>query len=75
MRRCRSAGGLTELILIRVIDLVVFSATKLPRFGDRANASPSRPSRRTSADWPLLAATILSVSVAVVLEIWKARAS
>jgi len=68
-------GGLTELILILVIALVVFSATKLPLFGGRTNASPSQRSRWTSADWLLLAVTILAVSVAVALEIWKARAS
>jgi len=67
--------GLTELILILVIALVVFGATKLRLFGDRTNASPSQPSRWTSADWLLLAVTILAVSVAVALEIWKARAS
>jgi mttA/Hcf106 family protein len=69
------AGGLTELILILVIALVVFSATKLPLSGARTNAGPSQPSRWTSADWLLLAVTILAVSVAVALEIWKARAS
>ncbi len=68
-------GGLTELSLILVIALVVFSATKLRLFGGRTSASPSQPSRWTSADWLLLAVTILAVSVAVGLEIWKARAS
>jgi hypothetical protein len=68
-------GGLTELILIVVIALVVFSATKLPLSGARIDASPSQPSRWTSADWLLLAVTIVSVSVAVALEIGKARGS
>jgi hypothetical protein len=67
-------GGLTELILILVIALVVFTVTKLPRFGDRTNANPE-PSRWTSADSLLLAVTIFAVSVAVALEIWKARTS
>jgi hypothetical protein len=60
-----------DLVLIVVIVVVVFGATKLPLTGNRTEGA--RTSRWTRADWTLLAAAILSVSVAVALEIWKAR--
>jgi len=65
--------GFGDLVLILVIVVVVFGATRLPLAGNRSEGVPSQPSRWTWADWTLLAAAILSVSVAVGLEIWKAR--
>jgi hypothetical protein len=67
--------GFFDLILILVIVVVVFGATKLPLFGSPSNTNPAQPSRWTPADWLLLVVTIVAVSVAVALEIWKARTS
>jgi hypothetical protein len=65
--------GYQDLFLILVIVVVVFGATKLPLAGNRPDGAGPRASRWTWADWALLGAAILSVSVAVALEIWKAR--
>ena len=65
--------GFGDLVLILVIIVVVFGATKLPLAGNRPEGGQLQASRWTWADWALLAAAILSVSVAVALEIWKAR--
>ena len=63
--------GVGDLVLILVIVVVVFGATKLPLTNNRSDGA--RTSGWTAADWVLLAAAILSVSIAVALEIWKAR--
>jgi hypothetical protein len=67
------AFGIGDLLLIFIIVVVVFGAKKLPLFGAGAEATSSKPSRWTWADWVLLAAAVLSVSVAIALEISKHR--
>lgn len=65
--------GFGDLVLILVMVVVIFGATKLPLTSNRPAGAPLQASRWTWTDWALLAAAILSVSVAVGLEIWKYR--
>ncbi len=65
--------GFGDLVLILVMVVVIFGATKLPLTSSRPAGTPLQASRWTWTDWTLLAAAILSVSVAVGLEIWKYR--
>jgi hypothetical protein len=67
--------GVSELVIILVIVVVVFGATRLPPFGERSEGSPPQSSRWTRYDWILLVAAIVSVSIAVALEIFKSRAT
>jgi hypothetical protein len=66
---------LSALVLIVVIAVVVFGATRIHGAGARSDASPPRSSRWTWSDWVLLGAAILSVSVALALEVLKSRAT
>ena len=67
--------GLRELVLIGVIVVVIFGATRIHASSERSNASPSQSSRWTWSDWVLLGAAVLSVSVAIALEVLKSRAT
>ena len=67
--------NLSDLVLIGVIVVVVFGATRIFVAGARSDAIPSGSSRWTWSDWVLLGAAILSVSVAIVLEVLKSRAT
>jgi hypothetical protein len=65
--------GVSELVLILVIVVVIFGATRLPMFGERSEGIRPQSSRWTWYDWVLLVAAIVSVSIAVGLEIFKFR--
>ena len=67
--------NLSELVLIGVMVVVIFGATRIFVSGNRSDATPSASSRWTWSDWVLLGAAILSVSVAIVLEVLKSRAT
>jgi hypothetical protein len=68
--------GLTELVLIGVIVVVLFGATRIFVSGQRSDAIRSpQSSHWTWSDWVLLGAAILSVSVAIALEVYKYRAT
>jgi hypothetical protein len=67
-------SGLTDVLLVLLIVVVIFGAKRLPLLGERAAGAAGQPARWTGADWLLLIVAIVSVSVAVGLEIWKARA-
>jgi len=58
--------GVTELLLIVLIVVVLFGATRIPRPGDASEAG-SATSRWRRADWILLIAAIVSVTVALAL--------
>jgi hypothetical protein len=67
--------NLSELVLIGVMVVVIFAATRIFVPGNRSGATPSPSSRWTWSDWVLLGAAIVSVSVAIVLEVLKSRAT
>ena len=67
--------NLSDLVLLGVIVVVVFGATRIFVPGARSDATPSGSSRWTWSDWVLLGAAILSVSVAIALEVVKSRAT
>ena len=67
--------NLSELVLIGVMVVVIYGATRIFVSGNRSDATPSGSSRWTWSDWVLLGAAILSVSVAIVLEVLKSRAT
>jgi hypothetical protein len=67
--------NLSELVLIVVMIVVVFGATRISTSRERSDATPSGSSRWTWSDWVLLGAAILSVSVAIALEVVKSRAT
>ena len=68
--------NLSELVLIGVMVVVVYGATRIFVSGARSDAPVgSGSSRWTWSDWVLLGAAILSVSVAIALEVVKSRAT
>jgi hypothetical protein len=58
--------GLTDLLLILLIVVVLFGATRVRRPNDAGEGSPPT-SRWAGTDWLLLVAAIVSCSVALVL--------
>jgi hypothetical protein len=67
-------SGLTDVLLILLIIAVIFGAKRLPLLGERTGASAGQPARWTGGDWLLLVVAVVSVSVAVGLEILQIRA-
>jgi len=66
--------GFGELLLILIITVVIFGATKLPQIGDalgNRNADPPRlllrrePRRWTRSDWALVVAAVGLVALAI----------
>jgi len=67
--------NLRDLVLIGVIVVVMFGATRIFVSREPSDPSQSGSSRWTWSDWVLLGAAILSVSVAIALEVVKSRAT
>ena len=67
--------NLSDLVLIGVIVVVLFGATRIFVSRGRSDAIQSSSSRWTWSDWVLLGAAIVSVSVAIALEVVKSRAT
>jgi len=68
--------NLSEVVLLVVMVVVIFGATRISTSRERSDAPRSQQSSRwTWSDWVLLGAAILSVSVAIALEVLKSRAT